>query len=108
MTYNYIHTLLYIRDAFPRPVWYGQFDSQIAPRVGQFELIQFQIPDISHLSPYGGGGGGGGDGVDIDRCISEEELDCFNMSFNFIMYVLIQPLYNFGNLRPVRHLEGTS
>ena len=35
-----------------------QFDSQIAPRVGQFELIQFQIPNISHLSPGGGEGGG--------------------------------------------------
>ena len=25
--------------------------------VGHFELIQCQIPDISHLNPYGGGGG---------------------------------------------------
>ena len=46
---------------------YGHlFHSQIAPMVGHFELIQCQIPDISHLNPYGGGGGG----VAIDRCIT--------------------------------------
>ena len=43
-----------------------QFDSnQIAPRVEQLGLIQFQISDISHLSPYGDGEGGTGL---TDRC----------------------------------------
>ena len=56
------YALVHLRRLSPTRMARADY-SQIAPRVGQFELIQFQIPDISHLSPYGGGGGGG---VDID------------------------------------------